>query len=246
MKRVTLVTALFFLLAEVALAGPSAMEIIRKVDENQNRQKQIITYAMTVHGKRTSRTIKGKSWIDGDEKSYTEYLAPVRERGTKMLKVGDKLWTYYPKADRVVSISGHMLRRSVMGSDLSYEDMMEKRGLEEIYKANLDGEEVLDGRKTYVITLEAIASDVAYQKLRVWVDQERFVTLKQEMYAASGKLLKRMETLGMERHKGRWYVNHMRFKDVLKEGKGTEFLLEEVDFDAEFSDRRFSKGQLRR
>jgi len=46
-----------------------------------------------------------------------------------MLKLGDELWTYTPETDRIIKISGQMLRQSVMGSDLSYEDMMEDRKL---------------------------------------------------------------------------------------------------------------------
>ena len=53
-----------------------------------------------------------------DFQSYTEFLSPPREAGTKMLKLQDELWTYTPATDRVIRISGHMLRQSVMGSDL--------------------------------------------------------------------------------------------------------------------------------
>ena len=62
-----------------------------------------------------------------------------------MLKLNDKLWTYSPQTDRVIQISGHMLRQSVMGSDMSYNDMMEDRSLEEMYEAKLDGSVELNG-----------------------------------------------------------------------------------------------------
>ena len=38
-------------------------------------------------------------------------------------------------------LSGHLLRQSVMGSDLSYEDMMEERKLSEVYSAKIIQEE---------------------------------------------------------------------------------------------------------
>ena len=76
--------------------------------------------------------------MEGVERSYSFYKAPPRERGTKMLKIGSKLWMYTPRTDRKILIAGHMLRQSMMGSDLSYEDMMEDKKLSHMYMAALD------------------------------------------------------------------------------------------------------------
>lgn len=236
---------LLFLGGEL-LAEPTAMEIIKRMDNAQNASNQVITSSMTIKGRRATRTIESKSWIKGNEKSYTEYLAPAREKGTKMLKVGEKLWIYYPRADRVVNISGHMLRRSVMGSDMSYEDMMERRSTEETYNAEIEGEEKIGDRMTYRILMKAKLDDVAYQKAVIWIDKTRYIALKQELYAASGKLLKRLDTLAVMKTSKGWYPSHMRFKDVLKDGDGTEFKVTKILFDQKISDKRFKKGQLRR
>ncbi len=56
-----------------------------------------------------------------------------------------------PSTDRTIQISGHMLRQSVMGCDLSYEDMMNDKPLLEQYNAVVSGEEMLDGRRCRVI-----------------------------------------------------------------------------------------------
>ena len=245
MKKLSLLLGFLFLGGQI-FAGPTAMEIIKKMDNSQNADNQVITSSMVIKGRRATRAIESKSWIQGDEKSYTEYLAPAREKGTKMLKVGDKLWIYYPRADRVVNISGHMLRRSVMGSDMSYEDMMERRSTEETYNAVIEAEEKVNNRMTYRILMTAKVPDVAYQKVVIWIDKTRYIPLKQELYAASGKLLKRLDTLAvMETSKG-WYPSHMRFKDILKDGGGTEFKVHKILFDQKISEKRFQKGQLRR
>ena len=115
----------------------SALEIIGEIDKNMNAKTRVLTSKMIVHGRRSSRTIESKNWVMGIDQAFTEYLSPPREAGTKMLKLGDKLWTYSPQTDRVIQISGHMLRQSVMGSDMSYNDMMEDRPIEELYSANI-------------------------------------------------------------------------------------------------------------
>ncbi len=245
MKIPTLILG-FILVGGELMAGPTAMDIIRKMDQSQNSKNQILISSMTIKGRRATRTIKSKSWIRGEENSFTEYLAPAREKGTKMLKQGNKLWIYYPRADRVVNISGHMLRRSVMGSDMSYEDMMERRSTEETYNAVIEGEEMIGQRMTYRILMTAKVEDVAYQKVKIWIDKSRYVALKQELYAASGRLLKRLNTIEVMQTPKGWYPRHMRFKDVLKRGDGTEFKVLEILFDQKISPRRFRKGQLRR
>ena len=92
--------------------------ILDKVDKNMSSKNRIFESEMIIHGRRSSRTITSVSYSAGDTKSFTEYLSPAREQGTKMLKLENQLWIYSPSTDRIIQISGHMLRQSVMGSDL--------------------------------------------------------------------------------------------------------------------------------
>ena len=240
---------LFFILIHYSLMpvfGLDALGILQRVDESQYVERQIISSAMTIHSLRGSRTIEYRSWIMGNEKSFTETLAPPRDRGTKMLKLGDNLWTYHPRADRTIRIAGHMLRQSMMGSDLSYEDMMEKGKMQDIYHAAISGEESLLQRPVWVLELIAKTPDIAYQKRKLWVDQQRFIILKAELYAASGKLLKRSETQEVFQTSRGWYPRQMLFKDVLKKGRGTVYVIHEVDFETPIPASKFSKSALRR
>ena len=148
----------------------SANDIMKAIDKNLNAESRIITSKMVVRGRRNSRTIESKNWVVGTELAFTEYLSPPREAGTKMLKLGEKLYTYSPQTDRVIQISGHMLRQSVMGSDMSYNDMMEDRPIEELYKATIEGSVNLDGRDHWIIVLDAKVRGLSYPKRKSWVD----------------------------------------------------------------------------
>ncbi|MGB8951255.1 MAG: outer membrane lipoprotein-sorting protein [Candidatus Aminicenantales bacterium] len=226
--------------------APEGAWILQKIDENAASGTKVILNDMVIHSRRDSRSIKAKSWIQGNEKAFTEYLEPPREKGIKMLKLGDQLWTYSPATDRTISISGHMLRQSVMGSDLSYEDMMEDPELHKLYEAAVIGEETLLERPCWVLELKARAEDVAYSLRKVWVDKERFVLLKEERYAKSGKLLKTLEVKSVIRIQNRWVQNSIVFKDMLKAGQGTEFHLLSIDFDTPIAEAIFSKAALRK
>jgi outer membrane lipoprotein-sorting protein len=224
---------------------PTGKEILEKIDENMSAKSTITTSKMVIHGARQTRTIEAKSWGISDEKSFTEYLAPAREKGTKMLKLEDKLWIFSPSSDRTIQISGHMLRQSLMGSDLSYEDMMDNVELLEDYDAAVIGNEVIDERDCFIVELQAKTAEVNYQMRKLWVDKDRFIPLKEELYAKSGKLLKRMELKDIKQIDNRWYPTRMVFKDMLKKGDGTEFIIEEIEFDKEIPEHIFTKASLR-
>jgi len=226
---------------------PTGDWILQKIDENIGADNKIYLGRMIIHGRRGSRTVESKSWVQGDEKSFTEYLAPPREKGTKMLKLEDQLWTYSPSTDRTIKISGHMLRQSVMGSDLSYEDLMEDRRLQNLYDAKVVDEESIEGRPCWVLELTAKErEDIAYYSRKIWVDIERYVSLKEERYAKSGKLLKTTDVKNVSRIENRWIPDQVIFKDALKTGEGTEFYIDSIEFNADIPDYIFSKASLRK
>ena len=225
----------------------SVQDIIQAMDDNLNAKSRVMTSKMIVHGRRSSRTIESRNWVVGIDQAFTEYLSPPREAGTKMLKLYDKLWTYSPQTDRVIQISGHMLRQSVMGSDMSYNDMMEDRPLEELYKATLEGSVLIDGRDHWIMHLEAKVKGLSYPKRRAWIDKEFLLPMKEELYAKSGKLLKTSTMDGIKKVQGRWFPSRFIFKDELKRNsKGTEWLIDDIEFDVDIPESRFSKAKLRK
>ena len=243
MKFLIIIFSVVFL--SLSANAQSADDIMKKIDQNMSSENRIVESSMTIHGRRNSRTITSVSYTIGTEKSYTEYLSPAREKGTKMLKLEDRLWTYYPSNDRTVQISGHMLRQSVMGSDLSYEDMMDDRKLGDIYTAEILSTEEYEGRKVYVLNLKAKVEDVAYDSRKLWVDAEYFLPHKEELYAKSGQLLKQTSLSNFKKIEGRWYPMKLNFKDVLKQGKGTDWEITSIKFNAEIPAYLFTKAALK-
>ncbi len=244
--KTILILGLFLSLSRGLVPAESAADILARIDENRVAGNKVILSEMIIHGRRGSRTVRVKSWVQGTEKSFSEYLDPPRERGTKMLKLGDQLWTYYPASDRVILIAGHMLRQSVMGSDLSYEDMMEDPRLLGNHDAAIAGEETLLDRSCRILDLEARKEDAAYPRRRLWVDRERYTVLKEELFARGGRLLKTTVVESVRRFGRRWLPDRARFKDVMKEGEGTEFVILEIEFDAAIPEALFSKAALKR
>ncbi len=80
------ITALMLLITGTLWAQPSGDEILDRIDANMSSDTRYVKSKMVIHGPRSSRTVESESWTDGTD-SFTEYLAPAREKGTKMLKL---------------------------------------------------------------------------------------------------------------------------------------------------------------
>lgn len=245
MKYILTLSTLIIAFSSGLKGQPSADEILKNVENNMSSDNRIFESSMTIHGTRSTRTITSRTYSAGTSQSFTEYLTPPREQGTKMLKLENQLWIYSPSTDRTIQISGHMLRQSVMGSDLSYEDMMDDRKLTDVYSAVISGNETLEGRETYVMELTAKVADVSYYSRKMWIDAQRYVPLKEELFARSGQLLKRTILSDVRQIDGRWFPMTVVYKDMLKQGEGTEFRINSVRFNQKIPEYIFTKAALK-
>ena len=74
--RILMITVIFsywdvFLIAEDTL---TVKELLSSIDANLYAESQIYTSTMVIHGRRSSRTIKSKSWVVGMDQAFMEYL----------------------------------------------------------------------------------------------------------------------------------------------------------------------------
>jgi len=231
-------------LTAIATAQMTAEEIIKKRDDNEYIQSARAEATMIISngGRKIEKTMVMYS-IEKD--ALVEFTNPA-DRGTKYLKREDNLWMFFPDAEDIVKISGHMLEQGFMGSDFSYQDMMESDKLTELYTFNLLEEDTFDDRPCYVI--EAIAvpdKKVSYYRRLTWIDKERFVGLKEELYAESGRLLKTTEVQEIEETEGRWLPVQTMMENKLRKDTYTQFIINEIDLNPELDEDLFSLQSLR-
>jgi len=248
MKKHQIIFGLALLLALGSLAGRGDLDpfdILDRIDENMTFDTAYVEMEMEIKIRNRTITKELISYADGNEKSYIEFLSPARDRGTKMLKVGDIIKVYYPSAERIMRLSGHMLRQSMMGSDFSYEDMTERSTeFREKYTGRMLETEVLEGRECYVMELTSREERVTYYRRKIWVDRERFVGLKEELYSQAGKLLKLMTVEKIETINRRQYPTVVVMEDKLRQDSSTTMILKEVKFDIDIPEGTFTDRKL--
>ena len=113
--------------------------------------------------------------------------------------------------------------------------------------AKCNQEEIIDGKSYVVLYLEALVDNLSYPARRAWVDLEYYLPMKEQLYAKSGKLLKSTSMDGIRKIQGRWFPTKIIFKDELKRNsRGTEWIIEDIEFDIEIPDEIFLKSKLRK
>lgn len=249
--RVWLVTALWVALSMTVTGATqatdlTAKEIIARMDRNAYMAGAHMVARLVIKAGSREITKEMEGWVVGQEKALVTFLNPG-DRGTKYLKLGDELWMFFPDAEDLVKISGHMLKQGMMGSDFSYQDALESEKMGELYEFKLEGIEAYDGVKCYVLEATALpGKTVSYPKRKLWVDGERFVARKEELYAASGKLLKVSRVKEVKEKGGRVYASKVVMEDKLRKGSSTTLIIENIDFDVKIPDEVFSLRSLMR
>jgi outer membrane lipoprotein-sorting protein len=233
--------------AAAAIArAPTAEQLLDRVDRNLTFDTRRTHAVMTVEGRRT-RSYEMVSYGRGESDGATEYISPPRDKGTRMLKLGDELWLYLPGVDRVQKISGHMLRQGMMGSDLSYEDMMSSNQVRKRYIATVIGEDTVDGRKCWKLEMKARDDSVSYPRRMSWIDQEVYIPLKQELYALSGMRLKTWTMSDVKEFPGgRRFPTKMTIQDDVKKESVTRLEFKEIEFAVPLEKEIFSLRWLER
>lgn len=227
------------------IAQPTPKEILERIDANMTIKTAHMRAEMVIQYKDgDTRSMQFSSWVEGKDRSFLEFTAPARDAGSRYLRMEDNMWIFLPRVGKSVRIQGHMLRQGMMGSDFSYGDASEQPSLVDDYDAVIEKEEELDGRPTYVLYLTGNKKTLAYPMRRIWVDSERWVPLKEERFARSGKLLKTALVGDVRQIGSRWYPFRTELDNALQADTRTIMLLLEIELDVALSDEMFTMRNL--
>lgn len=220
------------------------------LDNNMVSKSRRLEMRMTIEDNEGTHTkeleILGKGYFT----SLARATAPAREKGTKMLRIQRRergiLYLCLPGTSRVIRLSGHMLRQSVMGSDLSYEDLLDAPRLGENYEIIRGREIEVDGKKCYDLQLKALKRSETYPERRYVIEKERHSPVMQELFAGGGKKLKIIHYGKITAFGERHYPLHMTVQNLLKKHSKTTLEFSNVKFNVRLPRGAFTRRYLER
>ncbi|MEA3373868.1 MAG: outer membrane lipoprotein-sorting protein [Campylobacterota bacterium] len=231
------------LLVSVSLLAITADEIIKNVEHNLQSDSGYSKITMSVTTSRGKRTMKMESWNRGNEMSFIKILYPKKDRGITFLKVNTTMWQYVPKIEKIIKIPSSMMMQSWMGSDFTNDDMAKESSIVRDYNTLLSGED----EKMFILTLiPKEEAAVVWGKIVMKVTKDHFVPLE-AVYYDEDEIEQRILYYSDVKVVGsRYFPAVMTLIPSDKKNRKTVVTMDEVDFDVEIDDSRFTKSALKR
>jgi hypothetical protein len=170
-------------IAVPARADVDGTGILKKVDRNLEPESyEMYRKLINIEPDGSRKEFVLYSVKKGRDKVAALFLAPPSDKGRATLRLGDNMWLYIPNVGKPVRITS---LQSVTGGVFNNADILRIDYSEEYHV-----ESVAEEQESYVLGLKAKSGEVAYDRLKMWVDRKALLPVKIEAYAASGMLIK--------------------------------------------------------
>jgi outer membrane lipoprotein-sorting protein len=174
---------LCFVALPAAGAALDGTQILQKVDRNLEPESyEAYRQLIDIQPDGTKKEYVLYTMKKGREKIAALFLSPPSDKGRVTLRLGDNMWLYMPDVGRPIRVTS---LQSVTGSIFNNADILRID-----YSAEYSVEAAEEQKDALLLSLKAKTGEVAYDRLKMWVDKQLLLPVTIECYAASGLLLK--------------------------------------------------------
>ena len=224
---------------------------IAKMIENRPTPNDLINQTVMIlsnsKGKTRTHKMISKS-KNGSEKQIIWFIEPKDDRGIAFLKIehdnkDDEMRMWLPAFKKVRRISSKKKSDAFMGSDLTFEDLSNRRLNSNDYKRLEDAKWL--GRDCYVLeTVPKKESKSNYVRHVSWIDKNHMNILKEQSFNKKNKLEKEKHFSYQTRGKYQ-LIKKISVKNLLKK-HATEITFSDIVINSGISDKIFNDINLRR
>jgi len=200
---------------------------------------------MTVHRPDWERSSLMRTWTRGEKDSLVRFVKPARDAGSATLKVGDDMWIFSPKLNRVIKLPFSMMAQSWMGSDFSYNDLAKSDQIIQNFTHRLVETRKQGGHTVYVIeSIPRPDAPVIWGKERLTIRDDRLL-LEETFFDQDGKPVKRLRAVKIGKLGGKLYMTTMRMEKLDETDHWTEITYRKASFGLSLPDALFTLSNLR-
>ncbi|RKZ00871.1 MAG: hypothetical protein DRQ10_03240 [Candidatus Hydrothermota bacterium] len=182
--------------------------------------------------------------VGTSDKFFVEFTNP-EDYGTRILKLQNRLYIYLPDIDDVVRISGDMMRQSLMGSDLSYEDLMNEDPWK-LYAPTSLKDTSFESQRVYLLELRDTSGRATYASIKLWLLPKKFVPLKAEYIARGGRVVKTVEVIEYKSVDSKLFPIFYIMRDLRRRNSKTTVKIHSVKIDIPLDSDYFRRERLYR
>lgn len=206
--------------AQVGEAGPGAKEILDRMDEAMayGECEMRLSFGDTKASGQV-RELKAEVWYAKSEGTMISFIAPAREKGKRILMIGESMWMAVPTVSKPVRLSG---KESFMGTSFTNDDVMNMDKADD-YDAVL----LSSDSGAWRLELSARKRSLPYQRVLLTVGKD-YLPIEQSMYHLSGELAKTISFSRPRSYGGKVRPSTLRVEDAMAKGAYTVVVFESI------------------
>ncbi|MCQ2583629.1 MAG: outer membrane lipoprotein-sorting protein [Treponema sp.] len=168
-------------------------------------------------------------------------LFPEADKGNGYLRDGDNIWAYDPISRKFTHTS---IKEALGDSDVKLDDVNQSSAR---WRENFTVESFTEGTlgkyPVYEITLAAKTTEPAYSKIKYYVRKDIPLTLKEEDFSGSGRLMRTILIPKYSKVPAGYVPVQLILRDELNKGENTQQVISDLTFD-KLPDNIFTKAYL--
>lgn len=225
-----------------------AGKIVEKMDELYRAKSSYSEIKMSIVTPHWERSLQMNIWTEGMKKTFIRITHPPKEEMVGTLRIGNEMWNYLPKTNKVIKIPPSMMMSSWMGSDFTNDDLVKEfTFVDDFYFQMTSQQESTNGPQNllYVKCIPKEGTPVVWGKVIIGVTEEDYLPVIEEYYDEKGNLMRLMNFKDIRTFGDKKLPAVMELIPLNKEGNKTVLEYLKLDFNVKMDENIFSLRNLR-
>ena len=225
---------------------PDVETIIKHIDQLYRSDTSHAEMEMHIVTPHWERTLAMTVWSKGMDKTFIRITAPKKEQGVATLRIGNEMWNYLPKTNKVMKIPPSMMMGSWMGSDFTNDDLVRESSMLDDYTYQFVTPEDAAPDHLYVQLIPKEDSPIVWGKIVAAVQSSDYTPVWQRFYDEKGNLMRVMNFKEIKTFGDKTIPSLMEMLPQNKEGHKTVVRWVNATFDSDIDDKIFTRRNLQK
>jgi len=219
--------------------------VVKKIDELYRADSSYSEVEMEIVTPHWQRTLRMTTWTEGKTRTFIRLLSPLKDKGTATLRLGNEMWNYLPRANKVIKIPPSMMMSSWMGSDFTNDDIVKEFTLRDDYTYEFTQPEDADPKLLYIAFTPKEGLPVVWGKFIAAVKKDGYLPEWDRYYDEKGQLIRVINFSEVKNFDGRLIPSVMEVIPQDKKDQKTVLRYIKAEFNRSIPENIFSLRNLR-